>query len=41
LLEEYIGEINTKKDEINSQMQNNIEFWEQRPLTQAMIQYAA
>lgn len=41
MLEEYIGEINTKKDEINSQMQNNIEFWEQRPLTQAMIQYAA
>ena len=41
LLEEYTGQVNTKKDEINSQMQNNPDFWEQRPLTQAMIQYAA
>jgi hypothetical protein len=33
LLEEYLGQVNTKKDEINTQMQSNAEFWEQRPLT--------
>ena len=33
--------MNSKKDEINIAMQNNEEFWEQRPLTPSMVQYAA
>lgn len=33
LLEEYLGQVNSKKDEINVLMQNNVQFWEQRPLT--------
>jgi hypothetical protein len=41
LLEDYLGKVNSKKDEINIAMQNNEEFWEQRPLTPSMIQYAA
>lgn len=41
LLEDYIGKINEKKDEINSAMQNDEQFWEKRPLTPAMIQYAS
>ena len=41
LLEDYLGKVNSKKDEINIAMQNNEEFWEQRPLTSSMIQYAA
>jgi hypothetical protein len=41
LLEDYLGKINEKKDEINLAMQNNERFWETRPLTPVMIQYAA
>lgn len=41
MLEDYLGKVNSKKDEINIAMQNNEEFWEQRPLTPSMIQYAA
>jgi len=41
LLEEYLGQYNTKKDEINDLMQINPQFWEQRPLTPTMIEYAA
>jgi hypothetical protein len=28
LLEDYLGKVNSKKDEINIAMQNNEEFWE-------------
>lgn len=41
LLEDYLGKANEKKDEINNAMQNDEKFWEQRPLTPAMIQYAS
>lgn len=41
LLEDYLNKANDKKDEINSAMQNNEKFWEQRPLTESMIKYAA
>lgn len=41
LLEEYLGQYNTKKDEINDLMQINPQFWEQRPLSPTMIEYAA
>lgn len=41
LLEDYLGKSNEKKEEINSAMQNDEKFWEQRPLSPAMIQYAS
>jgi len=41
LLEDYLDKTNEKKDEINSAMQNNEQFWETRPLSHSMIQYAA
>ena len=41
LLEDYLNKVNDKKDEINTAMQNNEKFWEQRPLTESMIKYAA
>lgn len=41
LLEDYLGKINDKKDEINTAMQSNETFWEQRPLTPSMIEYAS
>ena len=37
LLEDYLDKTNEKKDEINSAMQNNEQFWETRPLSHSMI----
>lgn len=41
LLRKYLNTENGKKTEICDEMTNNPEFWEQRPLTVAMIEYAA
>lgn len=41
LLKEHINVTNTKKFEISQLMKKDECFWEQRPLTQDMIEYAA
>ena len=40
LLKTYIDVTHTKKHEISAKMKNDDEFWERRPLTQDMIDYA-
>ena len=41
LLLKYLNVINSKKKEISNLMRENDEFWEQRPLTKDMIEYAS
>jgi ribonuclease D len=41
LLAYYVGKANSKKDEINLLMSEDHQFWEKRPLSPSMIQYAA
>jgi len=41
LLQTYMKVENTMKTEMNSQMTSDPEFWYQRPLTYAMLEYAA
>lgn len=40
LLKTYIDVVHTKKHEISAKMKNDDGFWERRPLTQDMIDYA-
>jgi ribonuclease D len=40
LLKTYIDVVHTKKYEISAKMKNDDSFWERRPLTQDMIDYA-
>jgi ribonuclease D len=40
LLKNYIDVTHTKKHEISAKMRNDDSFWEKRPLTHEMIDYA-
>lgn len=40
LLKTYIDVVHTKKHEISAKMKNDDGFWERRPLTKDMIEYA-
>lgn len=41
LLKRYLNEANECKDSIQSEMKSNQYFWDKRPLTEEMLQYAA
>lgn len=41
LLEIYLGVQNTKKDHIKKYMIEDDEFWERRPLSPEMLEYAS
>jgi ribonuclease D len=40
-LKKYLNKENAKKAEISGEMTNNLEFWDQRPLSLAMVEYAS
>jgi ribonuclease D len=41
LLEIYLGVQNTKKENIKKYMMEDDEFWERRPLSSEMLEYAS
>lgn len=41
LLKKYLNTENAAKSEISDEMKCNLEFWDQRPLTRVMIDYAS
>ena len=41
LLKKYLNTENAMKSEISDEMKSNIEFWDKRPLTDVMIEYAS
>lgn len=41
LLQKYLRVENSKKSSISTEMKGNDQFWEQRPLTSEMIEYAS
>lgn len=41
LLQKYLNTENMMKSEISDEMASNLDFWEQRPLTREMVNYAS